>query len=96
MIDLISHPLAMLAYGMACNLLMALQSASKPDKPVHPVEFLRSRPYAIGLGMVASLAAFGGLHATDELGPITALGVGYAGSDILQRFADRAASRLQR
>jgi hypothetical protein len=90
----IGHPLAMLLYGMAANLLAALAQASTKGKPVNPIRFVAERPYRIALGVVAGLAGYGALDSTGQLTAVAAFGVGYMGTDVLQRIADAAGNRL--
>jgi len=94
--DIIAHPLAMLIYGMAAQLLAALAEASRPGKPVHPITYVRERPYRIALGLVAGVAGYGALASTGQLTAVAAFGVGYMGSDALQKLASAAGNRFAR
>ena len=93
----IAHPLAMLAYGMAANLLAALGEASRQQgRPINPWAFISARPYRVVLGIVAGLAGYGALISTGQLSGVAAFGVGYMGTDVLQRLADSAGAKVTR
>ncbi len=97
MVDVIAHPLAMLVYGMAANLVAALAEASAAaGKPVDPRAYVRGRPYRVALGAIAGLAGYGALADTGQLTGVAAFGVGYMGSDALAKIAAAASNRFQK
>lgn len=94
MVDLIAHPFAMLAYGLAANLIGGCMEASSPGKPVNPVAYVADRPYRTALGVIAALAGYGALASTDQLTAISAFAVSYAGIDVLDKIGQAAANRV--
>jgi hypothetical protein len=97
MIEIIAHPFAMMMYGMLANIIgqLANQSAENGG-PIHPIKFVKHRPYRLILGVIAGLAGYGALYSTDQLTAISAFGVGYMGTDALSRISDAAKHRFKK
>lgn len=96
-LELLSHPLPMLVYGMACNLLFMLAEESKQNgEPVDWREVLGRRRYRTPLGIIASLAGALILYKTGQLSALSAFGVGYMGTDVLDRLGQAAGNRFTR
>lgn len=92
----LSHPLPMLVYGIACNLLAALIEESPKGEPVPFREFAKSRRYRLPLGIIASIAGVLILYKTGQLTALSAFGIGYMGADVLDRIGSAAGNRFSR
>ena len=94
LLSFLSEPFVLLWLGIVCSFCAAASQASKEQgRVIWPVEFVRARPYRVVMGVLASIAAFVILAAVGEATPGAAFGLGYAGSDVLQRMADAAEAK---
>ena len=86
-IDLILYAAA-LVLGLATNLLLALQSASKSaGGPVNPIKWIRKRPYRTAIGFVGGLAGFVVLLSAGQMTAVLAFVTGYCGQDVPDKLA---------
>jgi len=91
----IAHPLTLLSLGILLNLLAVLMDEStKAGKPVHPIQHFKGKPYRTALAVIASFAGYGALASQGPVEPLTALVLGYAGSDVLNRLIAATAQKM--
>lgn len=94
LLSFLAEPFVVLCVGMVCSFCAAASQASiEKGRVVWPVEFVRNRPYRVVMGVLASVAVFAMMAAAGEATPFAAFGIGYAGSDLLQRMADAAEAK---
>lgn len=86
-----------LVLGLLTNLLGALKSASKSaGGPVHPLRWLRKRPYRTACGLVGGLTGFVVLLSTGQLTAVSAFACGYMGNDVPDKIAGAADNRFSK
>lgn len=77
--------------GLLTNLLGALKAASNSaGGPVHPLLWLRKRPYRTACGLVGGLTGFVVLLSTGQLTAVSAFACGYMGNDVPDKLAGAA------
>jgi len=94
---IIAHSLVLLTLGILLNLLAVLMDESaKAGKPVHPIQHFKAKPYRTALAVIASFAGYGALASQGPVEPLTALVLGYAGSDVLNRLISATTEKMAR
>lgn len=94
-VEIIAHPLILLVFGILLNLLAVLMDESKKaGKPVHPIQHFKGKPYRTALAIVAAFSGYGALASQAPVDPITALVLGYAGSDVLNRLISATTEKM--
>jgi len=94
---LLTHPLTMLVLGVVANQLNALSAASKEaGEPISPVQYVKDKPYRCVLSLVGAVIGYGVLIDTGQLTAVAAVGVGFAGAEVINWVSDWTRRKMGR
>lgn len=94
MMEWITHPLAMLVYGLASHFLKDMARLAKEGQPLGLLDYWGRFPYQSGISLVGAVAGFAALAEAGQLTGITAFGIGYMANSVADIIGKRAGERL--
>lgn len=94
MTEIITHPIAMLFYGLAAHFLKDMARLAKEGQRMGLADYWLAFPYQSGISMIGAVAGFAALQEAGHLSGITAFGVGYMANSVADVIGKRAGERL--
>ena len=86
---IITHPFAMLWYGMVLHALKALAEGELNGVHTSPCAYLKLWPYSAAFTVISGIVGYSALFGTDELTRINAFGLGFMANSVADVIGQR-------